>query len=47
MNSTREQILIRFELGLIDLRFKRISGLFCYLELNRTMCFLLHDNGPR
>ena len=47
MNSTRKQILIRFELGLTNPGFKRISGLFCYLELNRTMCFLLHDNGPR
>jgi hypothetical protein len=46
MNSTREQILIRFELSLVDPSLKRISGLFRYLELNRTMRFLLHDNGP-
>lgn len=41
MNSTREKILIRFELGLVNPGFKRISGLFCYLELNRAMRFLL------
>jgi len=47
MNPTWEKILIRFELGLVDPRFKRISGLLCYLELNRPMRFLLHDNCPR
>ena len=47
MYPARKQILIRLELGLADPGANRFSGLFSDFELNRSVCFLLHNYSPR
>ena len=45
MNSTREQVVLGLQLGLLDPRTDGVAGYRCDLELHWPLRLLLHDDG--